>query len=558
MHRASTEEICREEKRNIFFGRMEDIGMTSIVPSRISVKWGVVIIICYAVLSFLTMCCHEPWRDEAQAWLIVRDCPDIATFIRMTGYEGHPALWYLLLLPLARSGFPFFSASVLNFLIILSAVVVFVRYAPFSTLHKALFVFGYYVFYEYSVLARNYALLVLLLFLIAACYDLRFKRPVVFSFLLLLLANTSVHGLIIAILLLATGLFDMRCSGNPFLTRKNVIAILVVTAGLSLCVLQLWPPNDMAPPSVHRGGGATMFNLDLSVLHLAVIPNALIGAFLPIPQPGLHFWNSKLVCYPIHAPYYLSPPVFIYLSLLVFPSLLSLMFFARKSIPLLFYILSCGSLVGLFFLVYEAGVRHQGLLYILFIFTLWISRNYSDNQFAEHPFLEKYFSRKNLNFLLTGFLLIQAAASPVAFHAELKYDFSSGKKTAAYLTAGGFLNDDTLITTYPSSIACSLLPYIEKPYSAFYQIEYQKKGSYMVWNQEFRSNNELSLSAILSKIDSSIAGKSYDRVLFITNRILTDKQFAGRYAMIASFDETVEVAESIYVYQLKIPADWSL
>jgi hypothetical protein len=534
---------------------MEDLVMTSFVPSRISAKLAFVIIIGYALLSFLTLCYHEPWRDEAQAWLIVRDCPDIGTLMRLTGYEGHPALWYFLLLPLARSGLPFFSASVLNFLIILAAVFIFVRHAPFSTVNKALFVFGYYVFYEYSVLARNYAILVLLLFLIAACYDLRFKRPVVYSFLLLLLANTSVHGLIITILLLATRLLDMRRSGNPRLTRKNVTAILVVTAGLSLCVFQLWPPDDMVPPSVHQGGGASMLNLDLSLPHLAVIPNALIGAFLPIPPPGLHFWNYKLVCYPFRTGYSISPMAFIYVALLVCPSLLSLMFFTRKSIPLLFYVLSFGSLVGLFFLVYEAGARHQGLLFILFIFTLWISRHYCDNQIAEHPLLNRYFSRKHLDFLLTGFLFIQVAASSVAFHAELTYDFSAGKKTAAYLTAGGFLNEDTLITTYPSNIACSVLPYIEKPYAAFYQLEYQKKGSYMVWNQEYRSNSELPLSAILSRIDDAIAGKRFDRVLFITNRIMANKRFTERYAMIASFDETIEVNESLYVYQLKASAD---
>jgi hypothetical protein len=534
---------------------MEDRNITSEVPSRISTKWAVVIITGYALFSFLTLCYHEPWRDEAQAWLIVRDCPDMGALIRLMGYEGHPALWHLLLLPLARSGLPFFSASVLHFLIILAAVVIFVCHAPFSTLHKALFVFGYYVFYEYSVLARNYALLVLLLFLISSHYDQRFKRPIIHSFLLLLLANTSVHGLIITILLLATNLLDMLRSGNLFLTRKNIIAILVVTAGLSLSVFQLWPPADMAPPSVHQGSGASILNLDLSLQHLAVIPNTLIGAFLPIPQPGLHFWNTKLVCYPFRTAAILSPMGVIYIALLVCPSLLSVMFFARKSIPLLFYVVSCGSLVGLFFLVYEAGMRHQGLLYILFIFTLWLSRHYSDNQFAEHPFLNKYFSRKNLDFLLTGFLLIQAAASPVVFHAELAYDFSSGKKTAAYLIEGGFLNDDTLITTYPSNVTCSILPYIEKPYSAFYQLEYEKKASFMVWNQEFRSNRVLPLSAILSKIDNAVAVKHYDRVLFITNRILTDNKFNERFEMIASFDKNVVEAESLTIYQLKPSAD---
>jgi hypothetical protein len=65
----------------------------------------------------------------------------------------------------------------------------------------------------------------------------------------------------------------------------------------------------------------------------------------------------------------------------------------------------------------------------------------------------------------------------------------------------------------------------------------------------------LPLSAILSRIDDAIAGKRFDRVLFITNRIMANKRFTERYAMIASFDETIEVNESLYVYQLKASAD---
>ena len=42
---------------------------------------------------------HELWRDEAQAWLIARDVPLSRLFAELH-YEGHPALWFLLLKPL--------------------------------------------------------------------------------------------------------------------------------------------------------------------------------------------------------------------------------------------------------------------------------------------------------------------------------------------------------------------------------------------------------------------------------------------------------------------------
>jgi len=286
-----------------------------------------------------------------------------------------------------------------------------------------------------------------------------------------------------------------------------------------------------------------------------VIPHTLIGAFLPVPQPSIHFWNSKLFYYPLGAAYYFkqypNPVGLAYVALLLCPALLSLMFLARKTVPFFFYVSSCGALVSLFFLVYEAGVRHQGFLFILFIFSLWISSNYPDNQLAGHPFLDRWFDSRNLKVLLTGFLLIQVAASSVAFQGDLRHGFSSGKKAATFLEAGGFLNGGTFIATYPSNTACSILPYIEKPRSAFYQLEYQKEGSFMVWNRDYMMNKLLPVSDVIERVDKAVAGKDYDRVILITNRKVINKRLYKRYELMACFDKTIEREESFCVYRMK-------
>ncbi len=56
----------------------------------------------YILLTVITMLAHEMWFDEIQAWLIARDSHDIVDLIHNLRYEGHPALWYLLLMPLTR------------------------------------------------------------------------------------------------------------------------------------------------------------------------------------------------------------------------------------------------------------------------------------------------------------------------------------------------------------------------------------------------------------------------------------------------------------------------
>ena len=88
-------------------------------------------------------------------------CKSIGAVIRQMGYEGTPALWHVILFLPAQLGLPYRSMFVIHFLIIATAVVTFVRYAPFSRVQKILFVIGYYALYEYNTIARNYAVSVM-------------------------------------------------------------------------------------------------------------------------------------------------------------------------------------------------------------------------------------------------------------------------------------------------------------------------------------------------------------------------------------------------------------
>ena len=59
-----------------------------------------IVFLLYAGLTFSLLFFHENWRDEAQAWLIARDCT-IPELIDEMKYEGHFLVWYLILMPFA-------------------------------------------------------------------------------------------------------------------------------------------------------------------------------------------------------------------------------------------------------------------------------------------------------------------------------------------------------------------------------------------------------------------------------------------------------------------------
>ena len=42
----------------------------------------IIVFALYMIITFILICFHENWRDEAQAWLIARDCNIFELFRR--------------------------------------------------------------------------------------------------------------------------------------------------------------------------------------------------------------------------------------------------------------------------------------------------------------------------------------------------------------------------------------------------------------------------------------------------------------------------------------------
>ena len=64
----------------------------------------VAVLALYVGFNFVLLTRHEMWRDEINVWLIGRDL-SLTELFREIGYQGHPCLWYLLIMPFAKLGF---------------------------------------------------------------------------------------------------------------------------------------------------------------------------------------------------------------------------------------------------------------------------------------------------------------------------------------------------------------------------------------------------------------------------------------------------------------------
>lgn len=238
-------------------------------------------LVCLLYLTLLgyTMAHHEVWGDEFHSWNIVKASPSPGLLFHNIRYEGHPPLWYLILWPLTRITHRLVYMQVIQFLVAGASVVLILYRSPLPRWLRLLAPFGYFLFYEYAVFSRNYAIGVLLALCICMVLEARRFRPVLYYLLLLLLSNTHLLGLLLA------GSFHVY-----FLTQRrrllpHVFGFLVLLPAVHFIL----PPGDS---QMNTG-----FWLDHWNIHqLSVLVQAPLKALAPMPAWWeYHWWNTQFL-----------------------------------------------------------------------------------------------------------------------------------------------------------------------------------------------------------------------------------------------------------------------
>lgn len=162
-------------------------------------RFEAIILGLYVLLSGWITYFHEPWSDEAQAWLIARDSSLSDLFLKRLHYEGTPGLWHLLLWIFCRLHISYNGMHWATVLIGVAAVYVLLRYAPFPPLVRGALPFTFPLIFQTAVIARSYSLVPLLVFLICVVLTGKRNRPLAFALLVGLLANTSLVAFMLAV-----------------------------------------------------------------------------------------------------------------------------------------------------------------------------------------------------------------------------------------------------------------------------------------------------------------------------------------------------------------------
>jgi hypothetical protein len=440
----------------------------------------VVVLLVWLAIVLFTASRHELWRDEVRVLSQVRQAASLTDLYRVAQYDGHPALWFVviylarlvadtrLVLPIA--------ALVMGF----AAVAVFMRYAPFPLWLRSLFIFCALPLYEYSVMARNYGVSMLLLFVAAALYPTRNAHPYRLAIVLALLANAHVHAAILAGLIAAAWAWDLvadQITGRTPAGWARYLPLAVVAAGSLFCFVFTVPRENTNLTDVREVNG------------IGEVLTAVRGAVL---RPDETF--AALI------PTWVRPKIAVLLlyaaigGLLMRPNLLLAAFGAQVAF-------------GVFYrLVYPGWYRHQGLHLLFLVALYWILIRTAPP--AAWTGLRRAAFRGGLFGAVLLLLAFDLWRMPVAVLADIRGTRSASPQLAAFL-AGSPQYHNAIIVPEPDFMLESL------PYYSDATIYLPREGRYgntVAWTTDSRA--QMTLGELL-RIGRAVQADSGRPVLLV-------------------------------------------
>ena len=432
---------------------------------------AVVALFFYIILTSVLLHFHEFGRDEWQAIQIGNDIHNFPDLIHRLRAEGHPFLWFAICKFAYTIDSSLSTIKLIHFFITWAIAFILLLKINVRIAYKILFLFGYFMFYEYAAIVRNYSLVIL--FAMIALRELQKEKKYNIYILILALAGmacTHIYGLMMATGIVFYLFYDKLQSPRKIFSDKKLNILLLLFISISIFTAYcLWPEKRAyLYPAEH----SKILNLVLQAPKaLASIWNALIN----IPPFIVNFHNENIVDFILQKTVLSSMQderklhiiIYIVKSILLLPVLFGIYRIFRKEKKLLFTLIFTWGLFYIFQVeIFWGLIRHNGF-YFVSLFLLIC--------------LKKEMDHKS-NIFITSLLGLQLIAAAWAFSMEMQYDYSGAKRTVASIiqTSG---SQKLLIETNNPSYASSLKGYLSNDMNrtSFYINGKTEKTDYVKW-----------------------------------------------------------------------------
>jgi hypothetical protein len=336
-------------------------------------RFELIALACFVAVVSIVAAFHEPWNAETQSWRLAIDSDGLAALAHNARYEGHPLLFHFILQLVGHLSRAWWAAVATNVLIACAATWTVLRYAPFTRVEKALVIGGYYLLYEYGVIVREYGLGMLLAFAACAAWTAERRRWILAIVFLVLMANTSVLGFLVALAAGAAFVVDAvwrDTPGAPALTRRTlVVGAVCLALGAMLAVLvarQVVPPENAA----YKGEGVAVSGR-MSAWDIGWGLTLPLRAMTPLARIGEGTVQANRWLFEPGGRASLGLEVLLSGVVVIAGCIMTM----RRRAALLFFLLGTLGLTAFFLLFVKGFARHHGHIAIVWIMAAWLSRS---------------------------------------------------------------------------------------------------------------------------------------------------------------------------------------
>ncbi|MBE9059433.1 hypothetical protein [cf. Phormidesmis sp. LEGE 11477] len=556
------------------YGQLSSKRNSRTLRSVLTVENGLIVL--FFVLGLAGILNHEIWRDEAQAWLISRDSSSLADLFSNTTYEGHPILWHICLFVIAKwSPNPFFM-QIFHLLLSTASVVLVVKWSPFSLLQKGLLSFSYLLFYEYSIISRNYAIGIFFIFLFCVLYTRQQPRYWLLALILAVVANANAFCFLISFSLASVMLFRLWCESSVSLAtafrRQMIQPLAILITGWGLTLLQLTrftrlPEREVVTDSAQRAAkraaeGAdsipepvsdfalSQFDQAIALVNrLAGVSEPFTRSYLPMMRPKLHFWTTHFLLDSegIGTIFGIKIGTMIAAILAIVLFLLAVKALRRTPLYLWLYVSGSAALYSLFIAIYRGSNRHQGHLIIVLIVSLWLA-TWSQNRPEQIRRLRSSFTGFKRpvvgGALLTLLLVFQSVASVQAYAMDIIYPFSGSHAIAQYIQTNQL--EDLPLFAQNGRISTGVISYLD---TVAYYAQQNKYASFAV--NPYRRDEETN-EIVLANVESF--AQQEPEFLIISRNPIDFSSAPRQVDLLTAVEETIIANERLYLYKAEAPS----
>jgi hypothetical protein len=273
-------------------------------------EWSVLAL--YSALVAFAIPYHEPFADEAQAWQLARSLPLATLFHRFIRYEGSPGLWHFLLWTMNRFHVSYAGMHWISGGIAVCGTALLLFKSPLPRSLKFTLPFTYFLLFQYPVVARNYVLVPLLLFIAAMAWK---KNPLGLAIALGLLANSALHAAAISGGLAIVYAVERLREGAGISRqdrRRLMLGAFLLLVFYAFAIFTAWPPHDLALSRVRGEHPNYLLSAVQSLIWGICQPPILSAAFWVII--GLWFAARRKILYLLPALFFAGLSGFAYFT----------------------------------------------------------------------------------------------------------------------------------------------------------------------------------------------------------------------------------------------------